>query len=96
VLVVFIMACAVLTFSTIVTLIALFLNKIVRIHKGLGDKVSTTRTSSTHYSSPPTGTEQSVSAPEVAKKRQKLEAENRLLRERIVDLEARLTARPDI
>lgn len=89
------MTCAVLVFSTLVTLIALFLGKIVRIHKGLGDKVSTTRTSSTYYSSPPVaGAEQSASANEAAEKK-KLQAEVKLLRERVADLESRLAARPD-
>ena len=88
----FIVTDAVLVFSTLVTLIALYLSKIVRIKKGLGDKVSVGMTSS--GTPPPSTTAPSRASPNQDPTR-KLELENQLLRERITDLENQLRARPN-
>jgi hypothetical protein len=94
-LVVFIVTDAVLVFSTLVTLIALYLTKIVRIQKGLGDKVSLGRSGSTAGSTPSnTSALEKMPASLAADPNRKLELENNLLRERIKDLENQLRARP--
>jgi Na+/melibiose symporter-like transporter len=93
-LVVFIVTDAVLVFSTLVTLIALYLSKIVRIKKGLGDKVSTGLSTSM---TPPTSTApmSNTGSMAVPDSNRKIELENQLLRERIADLEKQLRARPE-
>jgi hypothetical protein len=95
-LVVFIVTDAVLVFSTLVTLIALYLTKIVRIRKGLGDKVSYRYSGSAGSAATPnTSTHDTGSTfPGGNDQRRKLELENQLLRERIKDLENQLRAKP--
>ena len=95
-LVVFIVTDAVLVFSTLVTLVALYLTKIVRIRKGLGDKMSTYRYSgSAGLSTPHSSTTETVSTTATSPDQQrKLELENQLLRERIKDLENQLRGKP--
>ncbi len=89
---VFIVTDAVLVFSTLVTLIALYTGKIVRIKKGLGDKVSAGMTSGNTPAASTAPTSGSNAANQDTKR--KLELENELLRERIADLEKQLRARP--
>jgi prefoldin subunit 5 len=76
----------------VVTLVALFLGKIVKIKKGLGDKVSIGRDVTAMETSTP-----AISAIEkrssIQDPESKLRAENDLLRERIADLENQLRAR---
>ncbi len=88
---------AVLVFSTLVTLIALYLTKIARIRKGLGDKVSWRHSGSTGMGSatPNTSTNDAGSVHQANEQHRKLELENQLLRERIKDLENQLRARPN-
>lgn len=94
-LVVFIVTVSVLVFSTLVTLIALYLSKIVRIRKGLGDKVSYRNSGSTNFNTPNTSTHDAGSHTHRGTEAQrKLELENQLLRERIKDLENQLRGKP--
>jgi cell shape-determining protein MreC len=86
----------VLVFSTLVTLVALFLSKIVKIKKGLGDKVSTGRSGSTAAHSSPNSSalQYTTSVQTETTKRRELELENQMLRERLSDLERQLLEKP--
>jgi hypothetical protein len=94
-LVAFIVTDAVLVFSTLVTLIALYLSKIVRIKKGLGDKVFYGYSGSRSAGNTPNQSATEHSTHGGPDPQRRLELENQLLRERIADLEKQLRARPN-